>query len=112
VTAVLLSQEFARSLQDLRSKASGGDGEVEYLLEIIDRGIRKLESNQCCGQQVRRRLFPEHYVSKYDVNNLWRLRLDSRRRLIYTLIGDRVQVSCVVLEVLNHKDYDRRFGYR
>lgn len=37
--------------------------------------------------------------------------LDRYWRLIYTLQGDTVRLFCIVLEVLEHKKYDRKFGY-
>ncbi|MBN2014404.1 MAG: type II toxin-antitoxin system RelE/ParE family toxin [Candidatus Altiarchaeota archaeon] len=112
MTEVLFSPGFASELQDLRLKASGGDGEAEYLSRIIGRGLERLESDLCAGQRIRKRLFPRYYIQRFGVNNLWRLRLDSRWRLIYSLVGDNSGVACIVLEVLNHKMYDRRFGYK
>jgi hypothetical protein len=31
--------------------------------------------------------------------------------LIYTLVADEVGVAVIVLEILNHKKYEERFGY-
>jgi hypothetical protein len=45
------------------------------------------------------------------VNNLYKFNLDSRMRLIYTLVAEETRVAVVVLEVLDHKKYEERFGY-
>jgi hypothetical protein len=38
--------------------------------------------------------------------------LDSRTKLVYTLVAEKVGVAVVVLEILDHKKYEERFGYR
>ncbi len=32
--------------------------------------------------------------------------------MIYTIIGENVRIVTVILEVIDHKDYDKRFGYK
>ncbi len=96
----------------MQKRADKGNGEAEYLLKIIDRGIAKLVEDHTQGQKIQKKLFPAYYKKKYDVTNLWRLRLDDNWRMIYTLVGDRVRIVSVILEVLDHKKYNRRFGYK
>ncbi|MFQ5406175.1 MAG: hypothetical protein ACE5DI_03410 [Candidatus Micrarchaeia archaeon] len=57
-------------------------------------------------------MIPKECIAKYGVTNLWKLNLDSYWRLIYTLEGDAVKLFLIVLDVLNHKKYNRKFGYR
>jgi len=45
------------------------------------------------------------------VNNLYKFNLNSRVRLIYTLVADESGVAVVVLEIMDHKKYEERFGY-
>ena len=52
------------------------------------------------------------YVVKYGVTNLWKLNLDRYWRMIYTIVGDEVRLVSVIIEVLDHKKYNRKFGYR
>ena len=49
---------------------------------------------------------------KYGVTHLWKLNLDRYWRMIYTIVGDEVRLVSIIIEVLNHKKYDRKFGYR
>jgi Txe/YoeB family toxin of Txe-Axe toxin-antitoxin module len=79
---------------------------------LIDKGIAKLIKNSESGQKIQKKLFPKYYKDKYEISNLWRLRLDASWRMIYTIIGDRTRIVGVILEVLDHKKYDRRFGYK
>ncbi len=82
------------------------------MLKLIGKGIARLVENHESGQKVPKKLWPKYYVQRYGINNLWRLRLDDYWRMIYTLVGEHVRIVAVILEVLNHKDYDKRFGYK
>ena len=82
-----------------------------YLLKILNSGLDVLKGNMFAGERIERRKFLKYYVQKYGVNNLYKFNLDSRTRLIYTLVADGTGVAVVVLEVLDHKKYDERFGY-
>ncbi len=55
--------------------------------------------------------FPSHYIKRFGVNNLFRYQLPEGFRAIYTLERDGNDVSVVVLEILDHKNYDKTFGY-
>jgi hypothetical protein len=83
-----------------------------YLLKIIDAGLDLLKSNMFVGQRIERKKHPKYYVRKYGVNNLFKFNLDSNTRLIYTLVAEDTGIAVVVLEVLDHKKYEERFGYR
>jgi hypothetical protein len=105
-------REFGEEYAKLRQRAGGGDGEARYLVKIIDGGTAKLKQNREAGKRIPKRLIPRVYVAKYGVTNLWKLNLDRYWRMIYTIVGDDVQLVSIVIEVLNHKRYDRRFGYK
>jgi mRNA-degrading endonuclease RelE of RelBE toxin-antitoxin system len=112
MTEINLSQEFAKEFSELQRRREKGDGEAEYLLKLIDKGIAKLIENHEGGQKIQKTMWPKYYVNKYGINNLWRLRLDDYWRMIYTVVGEQVRIVAVILEVLNHKEYNKRFGYR
>jgi hypothetical protein len=83
-----------------------------YLLGIINSGLDVLKENMFAGDRVERSKFPKYYVQKHGVNNLYKFNLDSRTRLVYTLVAEKVGVAVVVLEILDHKKYEERFSYR
>jgi len=112
MTEIQMSKEFAKEFAKLQRRAEKGDGEAEYILKLIDKGIAKLIEDYNTGEKIQKKLFPEYYKDKYGISNLWRLRLDDNWRMIYTVIGERVRIVAVVLEVLGHKKYNRRFGYK
>ena len=112
MTEIQLSKEFSEEFARLQKRSEKGDGEAEKLLKLIEKGIAKLVEDREAGQKIQKRLWPRYYEQKYGISNLWRLRLDSYWRMIYTIIGESLRIVTVVLEVMNHKDYDKRFGYK
>jgi mRNA-degrading endonuclease RelE of RelBE toxin-antitoxin system len=83
----------------------------EYLRRIVDKALDVLKENMFAGERIEKKKFPKYYVLKYGINNLYKYNLDGGNRLIYTLVADESGVAIVVLEVLSHKEYERRFGY-
>ena len=82
-----------------------------YLHQIVDKALDVLKENMFAGQLIEKKKFPKTYVQKFDIMNLYKYNLDKSHRLTYTLVADASGVAVVVLEILNHKDYEKRFGY-
>ena len=82
------------------------------LANLIDGAISDLKKNPLCGIRIPSRIWPKIYVQKFAVSNLFKIDLNARWRLIYTIRGDQVEVISVILEWMDHKEYARRFGYR
>lgn len=109
---VRFSREFSEEYSKLKKRAESGRGEARYLVKIIDKGIAKLKRDREAGKRIPKRLIPRGYAVKYGVTNLWKLNLDRYWRMIYTIVGDEVRLVSIIIEVLNHKKYDIKFGYR
>src|SRR3989344_2583593 len=86
----------------------------QQLFKSIKRVKELIETNKFYGDNVKKDLIPYFYKEKYGVTNLFRVELVGYWRLIYTLedAGNNVETLAIVLEFMDHKDYDRRFGYR
>lgn len=90
-------------------RAKGIENSEEIgLLNSIKNKIELLKKNPFYGDNIPKRLIPK----EYDVPNLWRVELSSFWRMLYTIRGDQLEIICFVLEILNHKDYNKRFGYK
>jgi len=85
--------------------------EDEYLRQIFGKALDVLRENMFAGEKIEKSKFPKYYVLKYGINNLYKYNLNGGNRLIYTLVADESGVALVVLDVLSHKEYERRFGY-
>src|SRR3990167_7106447 len=85
--------------------------EDKNLHEWINRAFDDIEENAFCAIQVPKNLFPKEYVQKYQITNLWKYDLPNGWRLLYTVGRDGIIVLSIILEWLDHKNYERRFGY-
>ena len=83
-----------------------------YLRRIVDKGLDALKENMFAGQRVEKNKFPKYYVQRYGINNLYKYNLNTAHRFIYTLVTDESGIAVVVLEILSHKEYEKRFGYK
>lgn len=80
----------------------------------MNRKIELIKANPHYGDSVQKKLIPREYVSKYGVNNLFRVELPRYWRMLYTLAEgeSKVEIIAFVLDVIDHREYDKKFGYR
>lgn len=70
-----------------------------------------LKQNATKGEKVQKQLWPKRYVRKYGINNLYRYRLGAGYRLTYTIVDKDNIITSVLLDILNHTEYNKLFGY-
>jgi hypothetical protein len=70
-----------------------------------------IQKNVFCGIQIPKNLIPKEYTRKYGVRNLWKYNLPNAWRLLYSIEGRDVKIISIILEWLDHKNYERRFKY-
>ena len=78
------------------------------LFNSIKQKIEFIKANPFYGNNIKKALIPK----EYDVKNLWRLELSQFWRMLYTIKGDKIEIICFILDILNHKDYNKKFGYK
>lgn len=49
---------------------------------------------------------------QYGTDRLWKVDLVGYWRMIYTITGDEVKIIAFVLEFMDHKKYNKIFGYK
>lgn len=81
------------------------------MYKFIVRAFEDIENNAFCGIQIPKKLIPKEYLKKYDVKNLWKYNLPDAWRLIYSIKGKNLLVFSIILEWMDHKTYEKRFGY-
>ena len=115
---VIFSEEADKIYGDLRKivneeQESGKESSFhQTLLRSIDRVKGLLRQNPFLGDQAPKRLIPKEYTKKYQVDNVWRIELADRWRMLYTITGNSIEIINFVLGIVNHKEYDRLFGYK
>jgi|SRR3972149_5116635 len=85
--------------------------EDRKMYDFISRAFEDIENNVFCGIQIPKNLIPKEYLKKYDAKNLWKYNLPGAWRLIYSVEGKNLLIYSIILEWLDHKEYERRFGY-
>ena|SRR3989344_5045116 len=82
------------------------------LYEQIDKATDEISKNVFCGRNVKKRLIPKELSDKYGFDNLWIYNLRSGWRLLYSVTSpDKIQILAIVLDWMNHKDYERLFKF-
>ena len=84
------------------------NSENHQLLKSIQQKIELLKANPTYGAAVPKRLIPKDL----PIDNLWVVDLTGYWRMLYTLKGEAVQILCIVLQIVDHKKYDKFFGYK
>ena len=51
-------------------------------------------------------------AKKFPVDNLWKVNLTGYWRMLYTIKGEELEIICFILEICDHKDYNKLFGFK
>lgn len=89
------------------AKGVENSGEMQ-LLRSINQKSELIKANPFYGENIPKRQIPK----EYNVANLWRAELSGFWRMLYTIKGDEIEIICFVLDLLDHKSYDKKFGYK
>ena len=94
------------SIQKAFEKTKGTDKNLHKHLVIA---FDDIQENAFCGIQIPKRLIPKKYR---HLDNLWKYNLPDAWRLIYTIKSpDKVEVISVLLDWMDHKNYERLFKF-
>jgi mRNA-degrading endonuclease RelE of RelBE toxin-antitoxin system len=81
----------------------------ENLKKRLKDAMNSLKSENNHGDKIASKLFPISYKRKYGINNLFRYQIGDYR-LLYTILKQSNKIY-LLLDFLNHSDYDELFGY-
>ena len=84
------------------------------ILNSINTKVELIKANPHYGKPISKSLIPEEYIEKFGVKNLFRVELAHYWRMLYTLTDGETTVEIItfVLDIIDHKKYDKKFGYR
>lgn len=88
-----------------------GTYEHKKLFKNLNLALNRLEENAFSGIQIPKKLIPNEYISKYNVNNLWKINLPKGWRMIYTIANSEIIVISILVDWLSHKEYEKKFKY-
>ncbi len=84
------------------------------IFNAVNKKIKLIKVNIHYGEPIAKNLIPDEYKSKYGVTNLFRVELPNFWRMLYTLTNGNSEIEIVafVLDIIDHKDYNKKFGYK
>ena len=84
------------------------------ILNAINNKVEIIKINSHYGNPIQKDRIPNEYIIKYNIKNLFRVELPNYWRMLYTLTNNdsEVHIIAFVLDIINHKEYNKKFGYK
>jgi len=110
---VILSPEAEEVYNYLKEQAPDSKNE-RMLLGAVKNKAGLIKTNHHYGDPISKKLIPAEYKLKYGITNLFRVELPNFWRMLYTLTTgeNRKEIVAFVLDIIDHKTYNKKFGYR
>jgi hypothetical protein len=110
---VILSEEAKEVYKYLNKQAPVSKVE-RTILNSVNSKIELIKNNYHYGEPISKKKIPKEYKEKYDVSNLFWVPLSNYWRMLYTLTSGEttIEIIAFVVDILNHPDYDKKFGYK
>jgi Txe/YoeB family toxin of Txe-Axe toxin-antitoxin module len=97
--------------ESLRNAFQELETEDIRLFKEVEKALSEIHNNAFCGRNVKKELIPKSLIQKYQLRNLWIYNLRKDWRLLYTVSSEEIGVIAIILNWMNHKDYERLFGF-
>ena len=104
---IFLKDQAKESYLELKRR---NDKEARSILNSIERIKEILKQNPQYGEPVSKRLIPVSF-RKHGIQNLYRAELSNYWRMLYTLEGNEITIFVFILSIVDHKEYNKLFGY-
>lgn len=113
IIEVVFSPEAEKTYWQL-SEGAGTSKIDAMLLKAIQQKIEFIKTDIHYGNPIAKKLIPEEYRIKYGITNLFRVELPNFWRMLYSLTNCETEIEIIsfVLDIIDHKAYDKKFGYR
>ena len=109
---IILSKEAEEVYTYLVEKSQNNKFE-NSILKAFTKKKDLIKINRHYGDAISKDKIPKEYINKYGIKNLFRVELPHYWRMIYTLTNNdnEVEIISFVLDIFNHEDYNKKFGY-
>lgn len=87
------------------------DKEAAIILKSFNRIKEILKENPQYGDPIPKSLIPDKF-KKLGITNLYRVELSNYWRMLYTIEGNTIEIFLFVLSMVDHKEYNKLFGYK
>jgi hypothetical protein len=84
------------------------------ILKSVKQKSDLIKANFQYGDSIAKKLIPNEYIKKYGITNLFRVELPNFWRMLYSVEEgeNQIEIIAFVLDIINHKDYNKKFGYK
>jgi len=97
-----------KEIVDEENKKGINSSENQSLFRSIETKKEWLKDNPLQGEVIKKEDIPKNL----DVDNLFKIRLSSFWRMLYTIRRNSIEIYCFILVIESHPDYNKRFGKR
>jgi hypothetical protein len=110
---IILSPEAEEVYKYLNVEAQKSKIE-RSILNSINKKKELIKANPHYGSPISKDKIPKEYIVKYGITNLFHVELSNFWRMLYTLTNDETEIEIIafVLDIMDHKEYDRKFEYK
>jgi len=110
---VILSPEAEETYNYLNREAPNSKIE-RGILNAVNKKTELIKANPHYGNPIAKKLIPKEYKQKYGINNLFRVELPNRWRMLYSLTDNetKIEIIAFVLDFIDHPTYNKKFGYK
>lgn len=105
---VILKDQAEEAYLELKKRT---DKEAQSILNSINRIKEILKNDPQYGDAIKKELIPDK-LKKLGIENLYRVELSNYWRMLYTIEGNTVEIFLFVLSIVDHKEYNKLFGYK
>lgn len=105
---ILLKGQAKESYIELKKKQNK---ESKTILNSFKRIKTILKDNPQFGDPIAKNLIPDK-IKKIGIQNLYRVELSNYWRMIYTIEGNTINIFLFVLNIVDHKSYNKLFKYK
>ena len=85
--------------------------DADPIKKALKRAIENIKQDPRAGRNVIKKMIPKTLIKKYEIDNLRIYNLPTSWRMIYTITSNEIEIISVILDWMNHKDYERLFKF-
>ena len=105
---ILLKGQAKESYFELKKR---NDKEAKSIFNSIERIKGILKDNPQYGNPIAKTLIPMS-LKALGIQNVYRVELSNYWRMLYTIESNKVEIFLFVLNIVDHKEYNKLFGYK
>ena len=92
-------------------KAFNKLNDSDPIKKALKRAIENIKQDPRAGRNVIKKLIPKTLIKKYEIDNLRIYNLPTAWRMVYTVTSNEIEIISVILDWMNHKDYEKLFKF-